>query len=485
MSTRKALAFSFLDRYAGLVLAIVSSMILSRLLSPAEIGVFSVTMVLLSFVATIRDLGAGQYLVQVKELTTERIRAVWAVQLGLGTTLAIVILAASGFVASFYHEPRMRDIMFVLAANYVITPFGSLTYAWLMREMRFEALATIRFTSTLVGSLIAITLAWQGYGPISLAWGSLATAIVTGGLATLYRPRHFPWLPGTKGLRQVFSFGSTLTGISIINTANQATPELFLGRLQGMTETGLFSRGLGLAAMFQRLVMDAATSVSMPYFARQHREGQRLDTPFIHMISLVTVLGWSFLGSLAILTYPVMRTLYGGQWDDSVDVTRILCLSVSLLLPAMICSQPMVAIGAVGTAFRINCLHLVVQTAAIAIGAKLGLTALGWSLAAVSLLMSIIWLRTIQTLIPFAWIELRAAFFKSLLVACATMTAPLMAMLYTGFRPDNTVIPVAITTPLGALGFLLTARACNHPIWQEVTRLGDQAGATLARLTRK
>lgn len=76
MSTRKSLFFSFLDRYASLAITVISSMVIARLLTPAEIGVFSVTLVLLSFVTTLRDMGAGQYLVQEINLTTERIRAV-------------------------------------------------------------------------------------------------------------------------------------------------------------------------------------------------------------------------------------------------------------------------------------------------------------------------------------------------------------------------------------------------------------------------
>ena len=72
-------------------------------------------MVLLMFVATVRDMGAGQYLVQERELTIERIRAVWAVKLGLGLALAGVVLLASYPVALFYKEPRMRDIMLVVS----------------------------------------------------------------------------------------------------------------------------------------------------------------------------------------------------------------------------------------------------------------------------------------------------------------------------------------------------------------------------------
>ena len=85
MSTRKSIAISFLDRYFGLSIAVISSMTIARLLTPAEIGVFSVIMVLLTLVSTVRDMGTGQYLVQEKELTTARIRSVWAVQRGLGS----------------------------------------------------------------------------------------------------------------------------------------------------------------------------------------------------------------------------------------------------------------------------------------------------------------------------------------------------------------------------------------------------------------
>ncbi|MBK6388210.1 MAG: oligosaccharide flippase family protein [Rhodoferax sp.] len=161
MTTRKSLVFSFLDRYASLLISVVSSMVIARLLTPAEIGVFSVTMVLLMFVATVRDMGAGQYLVQEKDLTTERIRAVWAVQLGLGVGLACIVLLASDPAATFYNEPRMRNIMLVVALNYAINPFGSLTYAWLMREMRFESVASMRLAASLIGAIVSTWLAWK------------------------------------------------------------------------------------------------------------------------------------------------------------------------------------------------------------------------------------------------------------------------------------------------------------------------------------
>lgn len=98
-------------------------MIIARLLTPDQIGVFSVTMVLLAFLATVSDLGAGEYLVQEK---VSHIRAVRAVQLGLGLILAIVVLIVAYPVAKFYEEPEMACIMLVIFAKYVTNPFASL-----------------------------------------------------------------------------------------------------------------------------------------------------------------------------------------------------------------------------------------------------------------------------------------------------------------------------------------------------------------------
>ena len=66
-SVRRSLAITFLDKYATLAIGIVSTMILSRLLTPAEIGVFSVASIFVLLASILRDFGVADYLVQAKE----------------------------------------------------------------------------------------------------------------------------------------------------------------------------------------------------------------------------------------------------------------------------------------------------------------------------------------------------------------------------------------------------------------------------------
>lgn len=474
MSIRKALAFSFIDRYSSLVIGVGSSMVLARLLTPADIGVFSITVVLLSFVTTFRDFGAGQYLVQETDLTQDRIRAVWTLQLGIGLALALLTWLASGPVSTFYNEPRMKPIMWLLALSYLINPFGSLTYAWLMRQMRYDALAVMRFAHALVGAGVSLVMAWAGHGPISLAWGSLAAICANALASMLFRPKGFPLLPGRAELRRVFSFGSRLTTSSVIDTLTVGMPELVLGKLQNMTAVGLFSRGNGLVVMFHRLVVDAVNSVALSMFAKVKRESGSFAPAFLRANAYVTALAWSFAILLLCLTQPLIRLLYGTQWDDAVGITRWLAAALGVVSSASLCLQALMAAGAAGALLRATATASAITVVMGTTGAVYGLNGLGMGLFMASWLAAAVWLRIAQRELSFAWRDYWRGVGRSLVVAASAGVAPLAVLLVQGPVPASAALALAIAVPGAAAGFLAAAWAVHHPISDEFRGLASR-----------
>ena len=475
MSTRKSIFFSFLDRYASLAIAVVSSMVIARLLTPAEIGVFSVTMVLLMFVSTVRDMGAGQYLVQEKELTTDRIRAVWAVQLGLGLGLACLVLLASYPVSVFYKEPRMRDIMLLVALNYAVNPFGSLTYAWLMREMRFESVALMRFSAGLTGALVSTGLAWQGYGPISLAFGSLSATAMNALMAIYFRPKSFPWLPGIKEIKRVLAFGSKLTGSSIVNVFANGAPELLLGKLQDLAAVGLFSRANGLVQMFYRLFVDAVSVVCLPWFAKQSREQGDFVAPFLKATSYVTAFGWSFCMAIVCLAHPIINVLYGGQWNEAVDLARLLAVAMAFSVPAALCGTALLSSGAATTIAKVSVINALQTLMFLSIGAPFGLLELGMAAVVAAAVSAFILLRTTSHQIGMPVRGLLHALRKSAAVALFAAIGPLLALWIFGPYPAHFVLPLALGVVGGLVGFLTGISVLNHPLQEEVIAMWSRA----------
>lgn len=468
MSTRKALAFSFLDRYAGLVLAIISSMFIARLLTPAEIGVFSVTMVLLSFISVLRDMGAGQYLLQEKELTPERIRATWTVQLALGWTFAIIVFAAAYPVAAFYKEPRMINLMMVLALNFAISPFGSLTYAWLMREMRFDVLAVMRFGSSLTAGIVSVLLAWKQYGPMSLALGSLAGTIVNACIATMFRPNAMPWWPGTRGIRRVLSFGSKVSFAAILNNFAGSTPELLLGRFDSMVAVGLFSRANGLVTLFNKLVIDATQSVAMPHFADQSRRHGTISPTFLRATAYVTALGWSFFLFIGIFAEPIIGLLYGPQWHASIELTKLMSLGMVIALPSVFVPIGLTSTGQVEALSKLTLLVVLQYVVTLGIGAAIGFDAIGYAFVVASAINSTVWIGFARKLLGFTVVELVKSIFPSLLVASVTGLISITVLSVASFFKISIYIQLMIAAPC-ALGSIITAIILTrHPLVEEI-----------------
>jgi O-antigen/teichoic acid export membrane protein len=471
MSSRKALAFSFLDRYAGLLLSIVSSMIVARLLTPAEIGVFSVSMVLLSFISAMRDFGAGQYLVQEKELTPERVRATWAVQLGLGLGFAAIVLAAAVPASHFYAEPRLRDILFVLALNFAISPFGSLTYAWLMREMRFDALALMRFAGGFTGACVSVVMAWTGHGAISLAAGSLAATVANAVLATYFRPRWFPWRPSLHGVRRVLSFGGKVSATTVMNSISYGVPELVLGKLQGMVAVGLYSRANGLASMFHRLILDATQSVATPLFSKATREGVSIAPIFVQATAYVTAVGWSFFIVMIVLAESIVRVLYGPQWEASVPLTRLIAAGMAVGLPTAFCTAALMATGAVDTLMR-NTLFAAIQYALLlGVAAAFGPLSLAGAVVVAAGINVAIWLKVVHRRIAFAWSGLSRMLVRSAAVAAVTGAAASPALLLPLTGTSSHVWRLVIGVPLAAVAFTAAVFASGHPLRDECQKM--------------
>lgn len=471
MSIRRVFAFSYLDRYASLLLFIASSMILARLLTPAEMGVFSVTMVFLSFTGPLKDLGASQYIIQEKHLDPAMVRAAWAVQLGLGLVLAIFVLSVSHLIADFYREPRIRAIMLILSLNFVLNPFGALTLALLSREMRFGSIAVIRFSGTLTGSLTSIACAWLGFGPISLAYGALATSIASALASLWFRPKGLPWLPSFAGVRKVVTFGSIVTGVSIMNIVSEGTPELILGRLQGMAPTGLFGRAKSLVSIFERLVMDGVYAAALPMFSKRIRDGDSIDDVFVKAEALVSGIGWPLLAFLAVFAYPLINLFYGPRWDGAVDLTRILCAAMALVIPGLLCGAPLIAMGKIKTVFWLTSTNALLQVCLSAIGAWISLNALGVGIMITSAINVTLWLKFAKPVIGFSWSIFFAEMGKSAALTAGAMAVPAAIVIFFGLRP-STSLPPLIIGGLGALiGYILTARAVKHPVWHEIDQI--------------
>lgn len=467
-SVRRSLFFSFAENYSIISIQFVSSLIIARLLTPSELGVFSVAVLLVGFAHILRDFGVGQYIIQEKELTDDRIRTAFGLTLILGWSMGALLFMASTPVAVFYGEPGVGKVMLVLSGNFFLIPFGSVTMAYMRRELNFAPLYRVKTLSTLIQASATVGLAYAGFSYMSMAWAAIIGTTSTILLVNLYRPRGLPFWPSLKEVRRVFSFGSFVSGASIVGEMGKAAPELIIGRILNFEAVGLFGRAMGLMELFDRAVMQAVWAVALPYFSAQNFAGPNLKEGYLKAVTYLTAIAWPFFSVLALLAHPAIRLLYGSQWDAAAPLVRILCLWGVLGAAYALTGQILLAVGQAKNHFRLQLAIQSSRVALILLAAPLGLEAVCIILATSVLLNSALNHFMLSKVFPIRFGELLGRLSINLgITLCAALPAAGISLAY-GL---NSWMLFALATISAAVGWLAGILLLNHPLRQELNML--------------
>jgi len=463
-STKKTIGISFAGQYLELIIHFLAVMVLARLLSAEEVGLYSVAAFLMAVLHAFRDFGVSQFVIQEPELTHEKIRAASGVMIILALTVASVLFCSSWLIADFYGKPEIRTILWVMAGSFAISPFGALLHCLFRREMQMKKVFFIRMVSTLCHVTVAITFAMKGFGAVSLAWANFFGMLSIGIAANLVRPKGMPWLPTFRNIRKILSFGSIASFGNAANTAGTNMPDLLVGKMMDMAAVGYLSRATGLVQLFARFLTDALVPLILPYFAKVRREGNDLAEHYRTSVSYLTAFSWPFFATLTLLAYPVVRTLYGPQWDASVPLVELLCLAGAIASVSMFSGQVMVANGKVKNA---TFSQLIVQPFRVA--ATLFATFYGLTYVAVALIVS-----EVVTLVVVSWYvqktigvglrALMAACGKSAVIALCTVVVPLAVKLFWDIGQTQAWMQLAVGGAGAAFGWMAGVFLSRHPL---------------------
>lgn len=478
-AARWSFAISFAEKYTLLVLNTAGAMILARLLTPAEVGVYSVGAVLVGLAQVLRDFGVGPYVIQERELTEEKLRAALGTSIMVAWLLALLVLLASWPAARFYHEPRLSTVLQLLSINFLLIPFSSVALPYLRRQMRFSAIYAINATQCAAQLLCSVAMAMSGYGYLSLVWGALAGAVAALLASLLCRPRGMPWLPARRGMRKILSFGSISTAGTVIDEAGVAAPDLIIGKMIGLAEVGIFGKAMGVLNVFNQLVTSAISPVIFPLFSAQARDGQDMRQAYLKTASYMTALAWPFFGFVALMAPAIVRLLYGDQWDAAVPLIRIICISSALYSMFSMARYLFVAMGEVKAQAQLDALAVPVRIVAVLVAAPFGLAWVAWAVVLGAVFRSALTYRYLTRLTGMHLSGLLSAVRRSALVSVVSLSGPLAVL---AWQPAGAAHPVAQLLLAGVTAFVPWFAAIiffQHELAAECTLAGRKAMALL------
>lgn len=470
-SVRKSIFLSLADNYLGMALQLASSLIIARLLTPSEIGIFAVAAGVAAMASTFRDFGVAEYLIQEKELTNDKISAALAANIAVSWLMAAMLFGSSAAIGDFYGQAGVTAVMRIQAVNFILVPFGAVTMAFHRRQLNYLPILVVGLGSNVTGFIVSTSCAWLGFSYLSLAWSSLASIVVTVTISLIYRPKDFPRWPKFSGIGTILHFGKHVTGIYVFGQIGKYAPEAVIGRVMDMPSVAFFSRGSGLLDLFNRTVLQAVYPICLPYFAQAKREGRPTRDGYLKAVAMTTGIGWPFFIFVGIAAYSIVRLLYGSQWMASVPLAQILCLSAMILIPFHLATEALIAEGRVDQSNRLQFLVQAVRVSSLLLAFPFGLLGICWGLVTSSCIGAVISLGFLRRMVGLHFRDLLRSCVPSMLTALTT-TAPIAIIAFMTEQSETTYLPFLLAgSALTGLAWLVSLMLWKHPFWNEIKRM--------------
>ncbi len=332
MSVRKSLAWSYGAQAFVFVLTFCVSVIVARLLGPYEMGVFAIAMATAGLLSILSAFGIAPYLMRHESPDAGVLAASFTINALLNVAVALGILGTALIGPAFGLDRAVRNVMLLL----VIAPLGGifdfLPGVFLQREMQFRVLSLITVGRAVCTSSILLCSAWLGAGALSPALAIVGSGLISTLALNIVARRHVSVRIGLTGWRDITRFGLQMMSIGGLATLVQRMSDLILGRLLGTAALGVFSRASGLSNQIWDNVYGLSTRVIFARMAEEMRATGSMHATFLNGLAMLTALIWPLLLGIAVLSRPLIHTLYGEAWMAAAAPLSLLMIAQAVVL---------------------------------------------------------------------------------------------------------------------------------------------------------
>jgi O-antigen/teichoic acid export membrane protein len=477
---RRAFFFSTGERYATIALNFVLISVISRILTPDEIGVSVIGTTIIALAETLRD-SPSSYLVQRKELTRADTRTAFTIMLLISLLIAALLLAVGAWLGRALGQKELAPFLWVIAASLLPACLERPVMALLRRDMEFATYAFINVTAMFATVALTISLALCGFSYMCFAWGLLGGTLVAAMLALCCRPFFWIFRPLLSEWRKVLPFNIYGGTSGLLIAINDVVPYAILGRSAQFDAVGYFNRAMTLCRLPDKLNA-GLISLALPAFSTVVREGGNLAKAYLRALELVTVIDWPLRILLALFADAAVRLILGPQWAPVVPALQIMSVGFLLSTPLVLAYPILVAAGGIRDTLTINLICLPLSVLALGLGALHGLNGMALAIFLIAPLQTGVTLIYIRRRVAMQWRDLTLAVQKSMIVSLWSAAGPVALVLLSGGRPESSLALSALMGIAAAGGWLIGIRTTKHPICIELDHAREVLLSRIPRL---
>lgn len=324
--------WAFSGRFGYIFIALLSNIILVRLLSPAEFGQVSIIMFFIVVSNILVESGLSGALVRKENATEVDYSTVFIFNLAISVILMFGLWFSAGYIADFYNDTELKSLLQLSSLVLIFNALRITQYVKLIRLLKFKENSIYSIVSIVIGSIVAILAALKGFGAISLVLLQLSTSISLTLILWIFVGPMKTYCFSTSSFRQVYKFGVNTTLASLIDKVFDNSYQLILAKYFSMSQSGYFYQAKKLQEMPVGIIQSSVLGVVYATLAKLQNDKPQFNRLYFNIVRLFSIAVALICMLLFYYSEVVIRLLYGKQWLDSVQYLQLLSIAAFFYL---------------------------------------------------------------------------------------------------------------------------------------------------------
>ncbi len=313
--TVKGVVWSSVERFSVEGVQILVMLVIARLLEPSDFGLVGMLTIFIAVSQTLINSGFSQALIRKQDRTEVDNSTVFFFNILISVILYIILFSIAPWVADFYREPQLCQLMRVLCLIVIINSFALVQRTLYTAAVDFETQAKASFIAVLLSGGIGIYMAISGFGVWTLVWQQILNAGINTVMLWIFSSWHPYWIFSWKSFRELFAFGSKLLTSALLDTVYNNMYTLVIGKVFTATSLGYYTQADRFTQLPSSNITGVLQRVTYPVLCSIQDDDERLRADYRKLLRLSAFIIFPLMSLLAALSSPLVNLVLGEKWE--------------------------------------------------------------------------------------------------------------------------------------------------------------------------
>lgn len=331
-------------RFAAQLIVWAITLVVIRILNPSDYGLMAIATVLIGFAGLFQELGLYSAMVQKRDLTDRHVEQAFGFLIFVNSGIYISVFAIAPFLAIFFDEPRLTNIVRVLGIQFPLASIGVVQDAMLSRSMRFKQKSLATLVITIGNGVTTLTFALAGAGVWALVYGSLAGSLIRP-IALSVAARH--WCRprfSRDGMTEMLHFGGFITTSGLLWYLYSQSDVFIIGKLLGKEVLGFYAIAMQLASLPLQKIGETLNQVGLAAYSSIQHDMVAIRSNYLKVLRLLSFFSFPVFWGISSISPELVGVVLGQRWQPAIIPLQLL----SIIMPFRMAGHsgsPLLAIG--------------------------------------------------------------------------------------------------------------------------------------------